>query len=140
MTTQADLQPISKRGIARSTLLAAVATAAATGVLFLLGSAFGLFPATIVIPASGQPVSLGPVLFMSVIAAIGGGIVYAILSRLTKQPKRIFRILAVIVLVLSFGAPSVFPNAPTSYYIALNVLHIVAAAMIPWVLTSQRTT
>lgn len=139
MTIQAALQSTSHSGIVRSTVIAAVAAAGANGLLFLIGSAFGLFPETIVIPASGQPVSIIPVLFMSVVAAVGGGLVYALLSRFAKQPKRIFRILALLILILSFGAPTVFPNAPVSYYIALNVLHVVAAAIITWVLTTQET-
>jgi Family of unknown function (DUF6069) len=49
----------------------------------------------------------------------------------------VFRIVALVVLVLSFGTPFAFPNAPLSFYLGLDVMHIVAAAIIVWTLTTQ---
>lgn len=123
-----------------ATLLAASLAAIINAVLFLVGSALGQFPETLVIPASGQGVTLGPVIFMSAMGAIGGALVYALLGKFTKRPVRWFRIIGVIVLVLSFGSPFAFPNAPFGFYVILLLMHVVAGLSTILVLTTLAVT
>ena len=92
--------------------------------------------AVLILRPDPLPMSLGwtlPIFFTTVLVA-GAVIVFAIVARLTKNPIRIYQIIAFIVLLLSFlpdiaFAQSPMPGANWPNAIALMVMHVVAWAI-----------
>jgi hypothetical protein len=117
-------------------LVAGAAAAAVNAVIYFITSTLGAFPPTLITPA-GQPLTVVPVIVSSVVGIVGGAIVYAIFGRVFKRPVGIFRIVALVVLVLSFTSPLSIPGASTLDIIALEIMHVVAGASAIWFLTTM---
>ena len=110
--------------------LAGLVAAVINAVLFFIGSSMGAFPPTVIIPNSGQPLTLVPVLVSSILPAILAGLLLALLNRFTKQPLRIVNIIAVVFLMLSFAGPFSIPGAPISMIVFLNLMHVVVVGAV----------
>lgn len=67
---------------------------------------------------------------------IGAAIVFAIIGLLSRRPVRLFRIVATVVLALSFVAPATIPGAPVAMILSLEVMHVAAWASSVWLLTT----
>lgn len=83
-----QLQPARRwwRG-PHSILLAAVAN----GGVYTLASALGLLPADVLIPPANRPITLAPVLLLTVFGTRGSWLVVLIVQRLVRrQPTRVF--------------------------------------------------
>lgn len=117
-------------------LVAAAAAAAVNAVIYFIAAALGAFPPTLITPA-GQPLTVVPVIFSSVVGIIGGAIVYAILGRVLKRPVSVFRIVALIVLVLSLAQPLIIAGASALDIFALEIMHLVAGAFAIGLLTTM---
>ena len=72
--------------------------------------------------------------------------VFAVVRRVASQPIRLFRIVATVALVLSFlpdvwllteAAGGTFPGATVSGVGVLMMQHVVAAAVVVWMLTMR---
>ena len=118
-------------------LLAALAAAVANALVYFAASGLGLIPRSVLIPlASGPaPLTVGPVVITSVIGAIGAAGVFALIGLFARRPIRLFRIVAAVVLVLSFAAPATIAGAPLSMILSMEVMHVVAWAVIVGLLT-----
>jgi hypothetical protein len=87
-------------------------------------------------PAFGPLQLMTPIIFTA-IGVLGGVIVFAILSRTVRQPVHVFRIVALVVLLVSltpdvllFLADSrMIPGLTVPGVIALMVMHVVAWAI-----------
>ncbi len=116
--------------------LGTVAAAVLANLLvYALGSAVVGYDQQFVVLANAS----GTILF-TVLPAIVAVLLYAVLMRFTNDPARIFTNIAVVVLVLSLipdltYIPSV-PGASTGQTAILMLMHVVAAAVIVWILTS----
>jgi hypothetical protein len=119
-----------------SSLLAGLGAAVANVVVYYIVSAAGAIPQTVLIPGMNLPVTVVPVILNSIVPAILAGVLLALLNRFTRRPVRIFRIVAAVLLVLSFANPLTIPGAPLSMILALDFMHIVAATIIVGVLTT----
>jgi hypothetical protein len=119
-----------------ASLLAGLGAAAANVVVYLIASAAGAIPQTVLIPGMNMPVTAVPVILNSFVPAILAGVLLALLNRFARRPVRLFRIIAVVLLLLSFANPFTIPGAPIAMILALNVMHVVAAAIIVGVLTT----
>lgn len=117
--------------------LAIVLAAAANALVYFVAAQLGAMPQDVLVPGMGQPVSLSPVIFNSVIGAVGGVIAFAVIARFARRPIRLFRIVAAIVLVLSFVTPFSIPDAPAAMRAVLLLMHVVVAAAVVGVLTTQ---
>ncbi len=119
-------------------LLAAVAAAVANVLVYFTASALGFIPQSVLIPtASGEsPLMVGMVAITSVIGTVGAAIVFAIIGLFARRPVRLFRILAIVVLVLSFVAPATIPGAPVAMILSMEVMHVVAWAVTVGLLTT----
>jgi hypothetical protein len=135
-STAAPTERITLRRLWWASLLAGVAAAAVNLVVYFIASAAGAIPQTVLIPGMNQPVTFVPVILNSFVPAILAGVLLALLNRFTRRPVRIFRIVAAVLLVLSFANPLTIPGAPLSMILALDFIHIVAAAVIVGVLTT----
>ena len=113
-------------------LLVAICAALANVVVFtlerdLLGVSF-VFP----YQGTGSPAMPLPISFVivaSALPAIAAALLLAILDRLTRRALRIFMIVGLIFLLMSFGGPLSI-SAGLSTKVALGVMHVVAAAII----------
>jgi len=124
MTTQsASTTPAT--GIGRALLgglAAGVVAAAVNAALF----ATGLIDQSVVVP-TGDPVSLGPVISLSLIPNVLGGLVLWGVRR-AGRTVRLFQIIVVVATVLSFATPFTLPGAPLSMILVLELMHVVAGA------------
>ena len=119
-----------------ASLLAGVGAAAINAVIYVIASAAGAIPATVLVPGLNLPVTVVPVILNSFVPAILAAIFLALLQRFARRPIRLFRIIAAVLLVLSFANPFTIPGAPIAMILVLDLMHIVAAATIVGVLTT----
>ena len=117
-------------------LLTAVAAAAANAVVHLVAAAAGAMPQDVVVNGQG-PITLPIVAALSAQGAVAGAAVYALICRFARRPVRVFRVVAAVVLVLSLAGPFTIPGAPISMILALEVMHVVAAAVVVGLLTTM---
>lgn len=115
--------------------IAGMLAAVANGVVYLLAAAVGTMPDDVAV-SGGAPITLLPVVLSSIMPAIVAAVFLALLVRFTRRPIGIFRVVAVVLLVLSFITPFTIPGAPAAMILTLLIMHVVAAAIIIWVLTT----
>lgn len=115
--------------------LAGVLAAVANAVLYLVASAFGAMPEDVVV-SGGGPVTVGAVIFSSFVPAVLGAVVLAVLGRFTLRSVGIFRVVALVLLVLSFVTPFSLVGAPVAMILVLLLMHVVVAGVTVWVLTT----
>ncbi len=132
-----DGEGIAWRGLPLAVLLAAVAAVAANVLVYFAASALGFIPESTLIPtADGEsPLTVGMVAIASVIGAVGAAIVFAVIGLFARRPVRVFRIVAVVVLVLSFATPLTIASAPLSMILSMEVMHVAAWVVIVGLLT-----
>lgn len=121
--------------LVRVGLLAALVAAAANVALYIVAMAAGAMPQDVVVNGQG-PITLPMVVTASVLGAVGGTVVYAIIGRFTRRPVRVFWVVAVVALVLSFGGPFTIAGAPAAMIATLLLMHMVAAAVVVGLLTA----
>jgi hypothetical protein len=133
---------INTSALLKAAPLAAVAAAAINAVLFFVGDAIGLMDKNVGIPGpdgSVQPITLLPVVMSSVIPTLVAAGVLALLNRFTANPLRIYGIVTVVLLVLSFANPFLgIPNVPVGMGVWLNVMHVVVAG-VAWYVFNRYT-
>jgi hypothetical protein len=88
-----------------------------------------------------MPLQWGPPIFFTTIGVIGAIVVFAIVARFSKRPVRLFRTIALVVLVLSF-IPDVLlltsnsmPGTSPAAVLALMAMHVVTWAISVGLLT-----
>jgi hypothetical protein len=114
--------------------LAGIAAALVNALVYLLAREAGAIPPDIIVPNAQEPITIVPVMVASFIPAIPAGIILAILTALTSRPVRYFIVISVILLVLSFYTPFTIPDVIMPMIVALNLMHVTAAAAIVAVL------
>lgn len=114
---------------------AAGAAAAVNAVIYLIASALGAMPQSVMTPR-GEPVTLVPVAGSSLGGVLGGAIVFMLLVWLTKRPISIFRIVASVFLVLSLYTPFSLSNAPPAMIITLELMHITVGLIVIYAFTT----
>jgi hypothetical protein len=100
--------------------------------------------ATALIPglAAFSPLGVGPIGFFTFVGALGAVIVFALLGRFARRPVRLFRIVAITVLVLSLIpdilmlSQPLFPSTTPASVTVLMCLHVVVAAICVGMLTT----
>src|SRR5215207_92701 len=112
-----------------------VAAVIANLLVYLLGSVVVGYDPQFIVLANAS----GTILF-TVVPAIVAVLVYAALMRFTSNPARIFTNIAVVVLIVSLipdltYIPSV-PGATSGQTAILMLMHVVAAVVIVWMLTT----
>lgn len=103
-------------------------------VYFIGGAVVGYDPEFVVLR------NVSAVILFTVVPAIAAVLLYAVLLRFTANPARTFTIIAAVVLVVSLipdvtYIPSV-PGATGGQTAILSVMHVVAAIVIVWMLTT----
>ncbi len=104
--------------------MAGAVAAVINAVLFFIFHGAGFIPDSVMV--QGNPMNVIPVVLSSFISSILASVVYFLLLKYTGNGFGIFRIVALVLLVLSFAqAPMMIPNVPLSMTISLNVMHVV---------------
>lgn len=117
--------------------LAGLSAAVANAVVYLVALAVGAMPRIDVSGLSGQgPITLGAVAVESFVPALLAAALFALFGLLTRRPVRNFRVLAAVLLALSFVGPLNLPKVPTVMIASLLIMHVVAAVLIVGVLTT----
>ena len=108
-------------------LYAGVAAAIINAILFFIFHATGVISDNIM-PKPNEPMTVVPVIMASIMPAIVGSIVFYLLERFTTNGFKIFRILAIVLAVLSLLSPfMVIPGITTGYAVVLCMMHLVVA-------------
>ena len=138
-TKLAGKERIAYRKLPWVALLAALAAAVTNALVYFAASGLGFIPHSVLIPTPGgeHPLTVAPVAVSSVVGAIGAAIVFAIIGLFVRRPVRLFRIVATVVLVLSFAMPLTIPGAPVAMILSLEVMHVAAWAVIVGLLTTM---
>jgi hypothetical protein len=117
-------------------LATVVAAVLANVIVYFFGSMIVTYDPQFVILAN----PVGTILF-TVVPAIVAVLLYAILLRFTANPARIFTIIAAVVLVLSWIPDLTYiptlPGATVAQTVTLMIMHLVAATVIVWMLTTR---
>ena len=122
--------PSPGRVLRRGLLAGAFAAAVNALVLVIWSSLFG----AVVVPPD-ETLTLGPVVAASAIGAIGAAVVFVIIGRFSRRPVRVFRITALVVLLLSL-VPIPLQGVAGPSAGALALMHVLAAAIAVGVLTT----
>lgn len=104
--------------------------AIANTVLYLIASATGNMPETVLVQPANQPITLLIVVGVSVMTGLVATLVFFLLARFSKNPLRIFYIIAVIILILMAVPSFTLPGAPIGMIVFLNIMHIVEAVVL----------
>lgn len=90
-----------------------------------------------------MPLGWGPPIIFTIMGVLGAVIVFAIIARFAKRPMRLFRNIALVVLVLSL-VPDIMllnansmPGTSLGSVIGLMLMHVAAGAITIWLLTTQ---
>ena len=127
------------RGLIRPALLAAAASAIGNVIIYALAA--GPFDiALMILPGPGAtelvPLSVWQVVVVSILPAVVAPVLLALLSRFVEQPMRVFQLLAIVVLLLSFVPVLTLPGV-ASNKVVLGLMHVVSAVAIVGILTTQ---
>ena len=138
-TKPAGKERIAYRKLPWVALLAALIAAVTNTLVYFAASGLGFIPQSVLIttPSGEHPLTVAPVVVSSVVGAIGAAIVFAIIGLFAPRPVRLFRTVATVVLVLSFAMPLTIPGAPVAMILSLEVMHVVAWAVIVGLLTTM---
>jgi hypothetical protein len=121
-------------------LAAGVLALAANLLVYLLAPALLNFSLAIPVMGPGSPIAplpFGMVVLITFAATLGATILLAVLRRISTRAVTIFRIIAVVFLLLSFSAPFSQP-VPLLVRATLASMHVITATAIVSVLTAAR--
>ncbi|WP_254763688.1 DUF6069 family protein [Natrinema marinum] len=134
MATVTETPARSRRSLARRGVLAILLSVLSTAIILGVAQAAGIAPGF-------EPLTWPPVIFLTVVGAVGAVAVYWLLVRVADDPDRTFTIVATVVLVLSYG-PDFFllsadENATVIGVAALLLMHTAVAAVCVAALTGR---
>lgn len=107
--------------------IASLASVIVNAILFFIFHAAGILTDDIMIQPN-QPLTVVPIIISSILPSLIGSCIFFLFEKFGKNGFKTFSIVAVILLVLSFGNPFFgIPHVTVAYAIVLNVMHIVVA-------------
>lgn len=117
-------------------LKAGIASIALNAILFYAFHAAGVLTDDIMIQP-GQPLTVVPVLMSSLIPSLIGACVFFLFERFSNNGWRNFRILALVLFLLTLANPFMgIPGVTTGYAIVLDVMHVVVAGSLIYFLSA----
>ena len=115
-------------------LMAGLAAAIMNSALFYAFKNLGAINDTVQI-MPGEPLGVHNAIISSIFSSVIASIVYFVISLFARDAFRIFQRTAWIMLLLSFFSPFLFiPEVPVGYAISLNIMHIVVAAAVIYIM------
>jgi hypothetical protein len=116
--------------LALTAAVAAGLSAAASGAVYAVSVAAGVFPSLRLVPDAGAQMGIEVVLLVAAVAGAAGVGAYALVRRFSHAPLRTFLWIAAAVLVASFAAPFAIPGTTAAQALVLNLLHVVVAGVV----------
>ncbi len=114
--------------IAMAGFWAAITASVINAILFFVYHTAGVITDTIPVQP-GKPLSVITVVVTSIIPALIASMVFLLFEKYTQQGFRIFTIVSIVLLMLSFLSPFLaIPGVPVGYALALCTMHVVVAA------------
>jgi Family of unknown function (DUF6069) len=111
-------------------LWAAITASVINAVLFFIYHAAGVITDTIFVQP-GKPLSVITVIIMSIIPTLIAGMVFFLFEKYTTKGFKIFTIVSIVLLIISFLNPFlVIPGVPVAYALALCTMHIVVVVLL----------
>jgi hypothetical protein len=115
-------------------LMAGLAAAIMNSALFYAFKNLGAINDTVQI-MPGEPLGVHNAIISSIFSSVIASIVYFVISLFARDAFRIFQRIAWIMLLISFFSPFLFiPEVPVGYAISLNIMHIVVAAAVIYIM------
>jgi hypothetical protein len=115
-------------------LMAGLAAAIMNSALFYAFKNLGAINDTVQI-MPGEPLGVHNAIISSIFSSVIASIVYFVISLFARDAFRIFQRIAWFMLLISFFSPFLFiPEVPVGYAISLNIMHIVVAAAIIYIM------
>jgi hypothetical protein len=114
------------------TLAALVAAIVVNVIVYFIGDAAGAFPDDYRFEAFGgseTTMGVGNVIFTTLSYFVFAGIVFAIISRLSARPVRIFWYVAAVALLLSLFQPFTLSDPPGGMIPTLLIMHVLSAVI-----------
>lgn len=113
----------------KNATFSALTAAAVNAVLYYIFSATGTIDPAL--QANGQSIQITHILMSSIMPTFIAALVFLLIGRFSKQPWKIFRIIAIVLLVLTFANPFVgIPGITLGMGLVLNLMHLVVFAPI----------
>jgi CDP-diglyceride synthetase len=104
------------------------AAAIINAILFLIFHALGIITDNI-LPQPNQPMTVAAVIMASMVASLIASIIFYLIEKISNNGFKIFRILSIVLVLMSFYAPfTVIPGATTGYSLSLCLMHLVVAS------------
>ena len=111
-------------------LMAAGVATGLNALLFFIFKALGIIVDNIFIQPN-QPLTVFPVIISSILPSLIASLVFFLLEKFTKNGFKVFRIIALVLVVLSFINPFMgIPNVTVAYAVVLNLMHVVVAGAV----------
>ena len=105
---------------------AAVVAAGINTILFFIFRAAGFITDSILV--ENKALTVTPIIMASIFPALIGACVFFLFEKFSNNGFKIFSIIAIILLILSFGNPFFgIPNVTIAYGIALDIMHVTVA-------------
>ncbi len=118
----------SMQSLWKNTLWALVASVIANVIVDVIAKMI------IVVPPDFAPAMIAPVAMVTAISTIGAAIVFAIIRKFSKNPNFVFKVVAYIVLIVSFIPDALLLDVQKGItipvVILLMIFHVVAALII----------
>ena len=109
-------------------LWAAITASVINAILFFIYHAAGVITDTILVQP-GKPLSVIPVIVTSIIPTLIASMVFFLFEKYTQKGFKIFTIVSIALLILSFLSPFMgIPGVSIGYALALCTMHVVVAA------------
>jgi hypothetical protein len=122
--------------------ITSISAGLASAAIYAVASALGAIPHDVLVSGLGgkEPLTLGLVVSTATLAATLAIVVFSVMEWRSKQPIRLFRIVALIVLVASLASPFSIAGATGGMIAALIAMHVTVAAVVVGLLTLPRLT
>lgn len=109
-------------------LMAAGAATVVNAVLFFVFHAAGVISDSIFIQPN-QPMTIVPIIISSILPTLIAALVFFLLEKYTNSGFKIFRIISIVLMVLTFINPFVgIVGVTLGYALVLNLMHVVVVA------------
>jgi hypothetical protein len=122
MNTKLNFKQIITAGV-----MAAGASLVINAILFFIFKAAGVITDDIFVQPN-QPLTIVPVIISSILPSLVGACIFFLFEKYSKNGFKVFSIVALVLMVLSFVNPFMgIPGITVAYGIVLDVMHVVVA-------------
>lgn len=118
---------LSFKQIITAGAIAAGVSVVINAILFFIFKAAGVITDDIFIQPN-QPLTIVPIIISSILPTLVGACIFFLFEKYSKNGFKVFSIIALVLMILSFVNPFMgIPNITVAYGIVLNVMHVVVA-------------